>query len=398
MLSASLLSERSQGFRFLVADDEEPVRRVLAKLLLSQGHEVLTAPDGTSALELFRDERPDVVISDIRMPGMDGIALTQAIRSLDPEAEVILITGHADTEMVVEALRMGASNFVAKPFQLKALLAQIEPSLIRLGLRLENECLREEVEAARRRQEAQARSEATAWLLAGLAREAHVPLDLANTDAEVLRQLFARGRDQGGLDQREVSEGLQLVEELRSCTGRVQAMVLDIDRFLTAREPGRPRVARLAETVRRALERVDERRPEHVEVRLELPEPDAALLCDPIDLCECLIRVIRNAYEALQSSGSRVQIFARLAPYAMGTVGGFLEVGVEDDGPGVPRGIIDEVFVPFFSTRENGIGLGLSLALEACRRNGGEMDLSSGEEGGTRVTLRLPLASTVPQA
>ncbi|MBI5446354.1 MAG: response regulator [Deltaproteobacteria bacterium] len=398
MLSASSLSGRSTGYQFLVADDEELLRRLLAKLLVSQGHKVVTAPDGDAALELFTRYRPDIVISDIRMPGMDGIALAEEIRAQDPEAEIILITAYADTEMVVEALRKGVSNFVAKPFELKTLLTQIEPSLMRLGLRLENECLREEVETARRRQEARARSEATAWLLAGLARGAHVPLDLANTNAEMLEQLLARGRKQGRLDQGEIGEGLQLAEELRSCTRRVQAMVLDIDRFLTPRDPAAPRVAHLAETVSRTMEDLEEHRPVHVETHLALPEPDLAVLCDPIDLYECLTRVIRNAYDALESSGSQVRVFARLAPYAMGTVAGFLEVGVEDDGPGVPRGIIDEVFVPFFSTRETGIGLGLSLALEACRRNGGEMDLSNGEGGGTRVTLRLPLASSLSTA
>jgi two-component system NtrC family sensor kinase len=79
-----------------VAEDEGLIRRLMAKLLDAQGHKVFEAEDGETALEFFRSERPDVVITDIRMPGMDGIALMREVRAVAPEAEVILITGFAE--------------------------------------------------------------------------------------------------------------------------------------------------------------------------------------------------------------------------------------------------------------------------------------------------------------
>ncbi len=79
----------------LIVDDEQDIREVLSLALSDMGHTVLAAAEGEEALRLFRAERPPIVVTDIKMPGMDGIDLLQHLKREDPETEVIMITGHS---------------------------------------------------------------------------------------------------------------------------------------------------------------------------------------------------------------------------------------------------------------------------------------------------------------
>ncbi|MBN2532304.1 MAG: response regulator [Spirochaetales bacterium] len=105
--------------RILVVDDEEILRNLIVKFMKKEGYEPIEASDGKSAIELYRITNPQVVLSDVRMPGMDGITLLQKVKSIDPQAIFILMTGYGDEETVLEALRAGATNFFKKPFNFK---------------------------------------------------------------------------------------------------------------------------------------------------------------------------------------------------------------------------------------------------------------------------------------
>ncbi len=101
--------------KLLLIDDEEPIRKILGLYLRSQGHEVHTAADGQTGLELFEQERPPIVLTDIKMPGMDGIDVLKKIKEVSPETEVIVITGHGDMDLAVQSLQLDASDFITKP-------------------------------------------------------------------------------------------------------------------------------------------------------------------------------------------------------------------------------------------------------------------------------------------
>jgi len=100
----------------LVADDEPNVRKVLGALLDQAGYTVTAAATGEEALALVRAQDPDVVISDLKMPGMDGLALLREIRARFPEVPVLLLTAHGTVEVAVEAMKRGAYDFLTKPF------------------------------------------------------------------------------------------------------------------------------------------------------------------------------------------------------------------------------------------------------------------------------------------
>ena len=101
--------------KLLLVDDEEGIRKVLGISLSDIGYEVLTAENGEEALEIFRRENPPIVLTDIKMPVMDGIELLRTIKDENPDTEVIMITGHGDMDLAIKSLKYRAIDFVTKP-------------------------------------------------------------------------------------------------------------------------------------------------------------------------------------------------------------------------------------------------------------------------------------------
>jgi len=107
--------------RILLIDDEPDIVRVLSMSLRADGYEVIPAHSGVEGIEIFEKERPDIVLTDIKMPGMDGIEVLKKVKSIHPQSEVIIITGHGDIDNTIEALQYGASDFINKPVRDEAL-------------------------------------------------------------------------------------------------------------------------------------------------------------------------------------------------------------------------------------------------------------------------------------
>ncbi|WP_028293910.1 sigma-54-dependent transcriptional regulator [Oceanobacter kriegii] len=134
----------------LVVDDEESVRKALSQTLVIEGFDVITAANGREALDSIRADWQGVVITDINMPVMDGMELMREIRSIDADLPVIMLTGHGDVSIAVEAMRNGAYDFLEKPFSSEVLLETVQRAHEKRLLTLENRKLREEVEVQSR--------------------------------------------------------------------------------------------------------------------------------------------------------------------------------------------------------------------------------------------------------
>ena len=121
--------------RLLLIDDEKINVDVMAISLRSDGYEVLTTSSGEEGLEIFDRENPDIVITDIKMPGMDGIEVLRAIKERSDTAEVIIITGHGDVENAIEALKYGASDFINKPVRDETLALALKRAETKIRIR-----------------------------------------------------------------------------------------------------------------------------------------------------------------------------------------------------------------------------------------------------------------------
>ena len=132
----------------LLVDDEAGIRRVMSVLLDDMGYRVLTASEGREAMGLFRQHLPPLVVTDIKMPGMDGIALLRAIKEEAPDTEVIMITGHGDMELAVESLKLDAADFITKPVSNDALEVALKRARKKIAQRRRLESYTENLEQA----------------------------------------------------------------------------------------------------------------------------------------------------------------------------------------------------------------------------------------------------------
>lgn len=119
----------------LVADDEEDIRDLLALLLRDLGFEVIKAGDGLSAFSLFQELRPSIVVTDIKMPGMDGIQLLKRVKSEGKDTEVIMISGHGDLNLAIESLKYEAADFITKPINETLLAHALQKAQEKIALK-----------------------------------------------------------------------------------------------------------------------------------------------------------------------------------------------------------------------------------------------------------------------
>ena len=123
--------------RVLCVDDEPVILQILRRLLEVQGFEPVTCGDPLAAIALFDESPFDVVITDIHMPGMDGMALTRALHERQPELPVVVVTGHGTVDTAIQALREGASGMLIKPFTGEELLGEVRRALSSSQMRYE---------------------------------------------------------------------------------------------------------------------------------------------------------------------------------------------------------------------------------------------------------------------
>ena len=129
----------------LLVDDEEQFLSTTKMLLERQGVNTITCSNGFDALEVLDKSRIDVVVLDIKMPGIDGIDVLSKIKQLHPEVEVILLTGHASVETAVEGLKLGAFDYLTKPANVEEIMRKVEEAHEKKRTR-ENKIRKEKVE------------------------------------------------------------------------------------------------------------------------------------------------------------------------------------------------------------------------------------------------------------
>ncbi|TWJ19104.1 sigma-54-dependent transcriptional regulator [Geobacter argillaceus] len=131
--------------KILVIDDDASLRRVLEYNLQEEGYDVSTAESGEAGLRLFAEERPSLVITDMKMSGMDGMQVLKSVKEQSPETLVIIITAFGAVDMAVEAMKLGAYDYITKPFNREALRLTVRKALQFTGLSEENRRLKDEL-------------------------------------------------------------------------------------------------------------------------------------------------------------------------------------------------------------------------------------------------------------
>src|SRR5919204_851940 len=121
--------------RILIVDDEQSVRDVLSEYFTEQGYNVATAESGKEALAVLQGFRPDLVLLDVRMPGLDGVEMLRRLRQVAPAVAVIMVTANEDVALARDTLKLGALDYVSKPFDFAYLERSVMAGLTQAGVR-----------------------------------------------------------------------------------------------------------------------------------------------------------------------------------------------------------------------------------------------------------------------
>ncbi|RMG74078.1 MAG: response regulator [Nitrospirae bacterium] len=195
-------------FNILIIDDDEIARDVIVSLLSKEGFSVKSAKDGIEGIATLKMNRFDLVITDLKMPGADGIEVLKEAKRIDPKTSVVILTAYGTLDNALEAIRLGAFDYITKPFKLQELLFVVENAMKTAELVRENEELRSmlrmtvaDLEVINNRDDT-FRPEITVNMLERIARLRDLGV-LTNEEVEVLKERLLRsGRNAEGIGSR----------------------------------------------------------------------------------------------------------------------------------------------------------------------------------------------------
>src|SRR5471030_98603 len=137
---------QGDGLRLLIIDDESNHAEVVAESLERVGYQCVVATSGSAGAKMIEQEEPDVILTDLKMDGVDGLAILRKARQELPDTEVVVITGHGDVQTAVEAMKAGATNYLQKPVNLAELRAMVDKAAERFRLARTNIELKQQLD------------------------------------------------------------------------------------------------------------------------------------------------------------------------------------------------------------------------------------------------------------
>jgi len=374
-------SEQIKNIRLLLVDDEAPFRKTLAKRLQKRGVIALQAGGGEEGLSMLEDHPTDVVVMDVKMPGMSGIEALHRIKDKHVGIEVILLTGHAATQDGVEGIKSGAYDYLTKPVEFDHLLGKIIQAYEKIIGKKQQEEAAEYRARIKQQMIATERLASLGTLASGVAHEINNPLAIINQAAGYLSSLLQKQELAEMPRKATFEKTLQIIEksiirarnithQLLGNVRKTKSILSDVDAF---------------ELVNETLQLIrKEAQEKEITVDLQTSENLKPIWTDPHQVRQVLINLMSNAIHATSEQG---HISIQVEPTAAG-----ISIAVSDSGTGIPKEHLEKIFEPFFSTKApgEGTGLGLFVTREIVEKLGGTVAVMSRVGQGTQFTVLIP--------
>jgi two-component system NtrC family sensor kinase len=412
--------EKAADRRILIVDDESGIREMFAMWLREESFECDTAASADAALAKMAICSYALVISDMMMPGRNGVELLREIKARYPETAVIMVSGVDRPQRVRDALRVGAFDYLIKPCELGVLTLSVEHALERRTLQrtartykahLENQNIelahsKAELERLQGQLVHTEKMASLGQLAAGVAHELNNPAGFIFGNMDLLGDYLSQLQGLLHIYDKTIlpTEGMQLVNSKKTEI-RYEKLVGDLDSIIADCREGAERICEVVKNLR-LFSRLDEAEIKKVDVhsgidstvRLlsryfsggqvtlrrnfgDLPRID----CYAGQLNQVWMNLLVNAAQAITGQGE-VSVCTRVDQ-------GSIVVAIADTGAGIPEGQLSRIFDPFFTTKAvgEGTGLGLSISYGIIERHGGTISVESQIKTGTTFTVRIPI-------
>ena len=377
--------------KLLYIEDDRIIRQAIVTYMTNLGYSVLQAADGQEGLEVFRSEAPDIVLTDLWMPKVDGLQLLAAVKAESPDTPVIVVSGMGTLDDVIKALKLGAWEYITKPVSDMAILEHAASKCLeRAALIRENKQYQNHLEEEVKKRTAELfqaqKMEAVGTLAGGVAHDFNNLLNaiLGYTDL-LLLDVSEESRQHG-----------QLVE-IRNAGQRAAELVQQILTFSRKSEQVEYSVLRLQSLIRECLKLLRSSLPATIEIREHIEPSCGTINANQTQIHQLIMNLGTNAYHAMRQAGGSLDIELVQVELARGDVlalppGPYARLRLTDTGHGIEPELLDRIFEPYFTTKKEGEGTGLGLATVhgIVKRHKGEIVVESKLGQGTSFTVYFP--------
>ena len=398
--------------RIVLADDNEDLRGYICRLLVARGYDVEPVADGVAALDALRARRPDILVTDVMMPRLDGFGLLRAVRedaSLR-ELPVVLLSARAGEEAKVEGLGAGADDYLTKPFSARELLARVSANIAMAKMRGEaaeavraseaalrelNEQLESRVQQAiEQREQAEAalrqsqKMEAVGQLTGGIAHDFNNLLAGISGSLQMTEARLGQGR---------LDAVRRYVDAAQGAANRAAALTQRLLAF-SRRQTLDPKPTNLNRSIADMEEFVRRSCGPNIAIEVVGAVGLWTVRVDQNQLENALLNLCINARDAMPDGGrltigtANKWLDERAARERDIPSGQYVSLSVTDTGVGMSKETIDRAFEPFFTTKPlgRGTGLGLSMIYGFVRQSEGQVRVYSEVGQGTTISLYFP--------
>ena len=371
----------------LIVDDEPDIREVLGISLMDMGYRTLEAENATQAFDVFVKESPSIVVTDIKMPGGDGIELLRKIKHENPETEVIMITGHGDMNLAIRSLKYDATDFITKPINVDALDIALNRALEKIAMRRRLQDYTRSLEQLVREKTELQDHLASLGLMIGSISHGMKGL-LTSLDGGLYLV-------SSGLGKNDIQRAREGCKAARQTAERIRKMVLDILYYAKERQlkPAEVDAPDFADALIRVIQpKIDG---SDIQLHCHIDRQAGPMMVDADYLQAALINILDNAVDACHKdkASSIHQIdFSMTAKNNNAIV-----FSIADDGAGMDDETREKMFTLFYSTKERkGTGLGLFITHRIVSQHGGVIFVKSRLGEGTTFTVTIPKKLPAP--
>ena len=367
--------------RLLLVDDEEGFRSAIARRLSKRGMDPIQASGGEECLSILEKEPMDVVVLDVKMPGISGIDVLKAIKQEFKKLQVILLTGNAAISDGIEGIKSGAFDYLTKPVEIDHLVYKIKQAFEIIQLEEEKQ---RELEYRAKLEKKMIDTERLASLgtmSTGIAHEINNPMAIINESAGFMKQLINTPEMSRFTQKDALMMGIEKIEKSIKRVRKITHQLLGHVKKQESQFSEINLKALLYETLGLLEKGI---RDKQISVNWGIDKNKNIIWSDPYQIRQVLMNLLSNAVHAVKENGTIDLSTSETVDYFI--------LEIKDNGIGIPKENLGKIFDPFFTTKsfDEGTGLGLFVAHKIISNLNGKIDVTSIVGVGTCFKIKMP--------